>query len=257
MTTDAQVHLWEPDRPDRPWPPGTEVSGQHGIRPNGFGASEMLAAMDAAGVDRAVIVPPSWAGENNATPLEAAAAYPRRFAVMGRFDPSAPNARLRLEGWLDQPHMLGIRLTFNQPRFVSWLDDGSLDWFWSAMERLSIPLMIHLPGMLPKLGPIAERHPSLRLIIDHLGAQTRPDGVAVLGGIDALLSLARYPNVTPRPRRCRRSPSSPIPTGTSTASCAAFTTASAHDGCCGAPTSRGSVGATVNAWTSSRRRWIS
>jgi len=60
-------------------------------RPNGFGAEEMLGEMAAAGVDRAVIVPPTWAGDSNEWALEIAARYPKRFAVVGRFDVRAPD----------------------------------------------------------------------------------------------------------------------------------------------------------------------
>jgi predicted TIM-barrel fold metal-dependent hydrolase len=49
-----------------------------------------LAEMDAAGVDRAVIVPPTWAGDSNDWALDLAAQYPKRFAVVGRFDAQAP-----------------------------------------------------------------------------------------------------------------------------------------------------------------------
>jgi len=42
-----------------PGRPGTEASAHHGVRPHGFSAEEMLAEMSAAGVQRAVIVPPS------------------------------------------------------------------------------------------------------------------------------------------------------------------------------------------------------
>ena len=51
--TDVQVHLWESERPDRPWPKPQQRPPH---RPNGFGAEEMLKEMDAAGVDRAVKV---------------------------------------------------------------------------------------------------------------------------------------------------------------------------------------------------------
>lgn len=73
LITDAQVHLWEPNRPDRPWP-GTPIRPPH--RLNGFSAEETLVEMDLAGVDRAVVVPPNWVGDNNQTALEAAARYP-------------------------------------------------------------------------------------------------------------------------------------------------------------------------------------
>src|SRR5712691_6419085 len=89
LITDAQVHIWELSRPDRPWPPGATSSLGTASRPGGFSAEEMMAEMDAIGVDRAVIVPPAVVGFNNATALEAAANYPRRFGVMGLFDVNA------------------------------------------------------------------------------------------------------------------------------------------------------------------------
>jgi len=155
----------------------------------------MLAEMAAAGVQRAVIVPPSWVGENNATALEGAGKYPGRFAVMGRFDPRAQDASAQLESWLKQPHMLGIRMTFNPTRFAGWLDDGSLNPFWGAAERLGIPLMLSVPGMAAKVRPIAERHPGLTVVVDHMGLVTGTVGAAAFAGFDDLLALARYPKV--------------------------------------------------------------
>src|SRR4030095_1081665 len=97
LFTAAQAPLGEADRPDRPWPKPT-LRPPH--RPNGFAPEEMLAEMAAAGVDRAVIVPPTWTGESNAYALETAARYPDRFAVVGRFDVKAANAREQLKDWL-------------------------------------------------------------------------------------------------------------------------------------------------------------
>src|ERR1044071_3622906 len=31
--------------------------------------------------------------------------------------------------------MLGVRLTFNTPATLKWLDDGTADWFWPAAEE--------------------------------------------------------------------------------------------------------------------------
>jgi predicted TIM-barrel fold metal-dependent hydrolase len=192
LVTDAQVHIWELDRPDRPWPTDQRTQPH---RPNGFSADQMLAEMDAAGVDRAVIVPPSWIGESNDYGLEASAQYPSRFAVMGRFNPEAADAPTQLEGWLAQPHMLGVRLTFNTLRFRGWLEDNTLDWFWTSSERLSIPLMVQFAGNLDKLHSIAQRHPGLTLIIDHMGRVSGSHGPAAWTDLDDLLALARYPNV--------------------------------------------------------------
>src|SRR5258708_3098676 len=103
MIADAQVHLWAANTPERPWP-GRETQPH---RPNPLGQAEMLAEMDVAGVDRAVIVPPSWEGDRNDLAVAAARAYPDRFAVMGRLALEDKASRAKLDGWKDQPGMLG------------------------------------------------------------------------------------------------------------------------------------------------------
>jgi predicted TIM-barrel fold metal-dependent hydrolase len=193
MITDAQVHIWEASRPDRPWPQPLRNQPQLA---NGFAAPEMVAQMEAAGVDRAVIVPPTWIGEDNSTALEACEAFPGRFAVMGRFDPLAPDIEGRLSHWRQQPNMLGIRMTFRVPPFDTWLDDNSLDGFWSACERYEIPVMALVPSEAHKLYRVAERHPGLTLIIDHMAADLQEKGTASFEKIDGLLGLARFPNVS-------------------------------------------------------------
>lgn len=151
--------------------------------------------MDATGVHRAILVPPTWVGDNNESVLEAAAKYPARFAVFGRFNPKAPDARSRLEGWLKQPHMLGVRATFHTKPYVDWLDDGSLDWYWQACEQLGIPVMALAPGMARKLLPIAERHNRLNILIPHMGCSLDSRGPSAFAGLGDLLELARYPKV--------------------------------------------------------------
>jgi predicted TIM-barrel fold metal-dependent hydrolase len=155
----------------------------------------MIAAMDTAGVDRAVIVPPTWVGENNLTAQEASEKYPGRFAVMSRFDPQAADARSSLKGWLQQPHMLGIRMTFRVEPYSSWLDDDTLHWFWAACEELGVPVMVLVSGVARKIQPVAERHQGLKLIIDHMGCDlSSKDGA--FATLDDLLALARYQNVS-------------------------------------------------------------
>src|SRR6516162_3141267 len=103
---DAQVHIWAANSPERPWPGRSEP---HRATP--LGKEELLAEMDKAGVGGVVIVPPSWEGDRNDVALEAAAAHPDRFCIMGRFDPDAAGAREQLVEWKKQKGMLGMRLT--------------------------------------------------------------------------------------------------------------------------------------------------
>ena len=152
--------------------------------------------MDAAGVARAVIVPPSPAGDSNLFALEGAARQPGRFVVMGRFDPTMDRAAAQLERWLDQPHMVGIRMTFHKAPWIRWLDDDTLNWFWAACERLGIPLMLLIPDRLDALPAIARRHPGLQLVIDHLGRRSERRDDAAFADIDDMLGLARFPNIS-------------------------------------------------------------
>src|SRR6266700_2173727 len=166
MITDAQVHIYELDRPESPWPKEPDRSKPPAKHSASFSPEEMLGAMEATGVDRAVIVPPAWAGENNGPALNAAARYPGRFAVMGRLDPYSPQSKERLEHWLEQPNMLGIRMSgrwsTTPKQYPEVLTDPDVEWYWSACERRSIPLMMLAGQNASKLAPIAERHPNLR-----------------------------------------------------------------------------------------------
>jgi predicted TIM-barrel fold metal-dependent hydrolase len=197
--TDAQVHLYEPDTPEHPWPkePGRGAPPQKHAR--AFSALQMLGAMEAVGVDRAVIVPPVWAGDNNAPALAAAASYPGKFAVMGRIDPYAADSPERLEHWLEQPNMCGIRMsgrwsTLAKP-FYEALDDPALEWYWAACERLDIPIMILTGKYVSRLAPIAERHPRLVMIIDHLSVQHADTVEQSFGAYEEVLAVARFPGI--------------------------------------------------------------
>ena len=87
---DSQVHIWAANTPERPWPPGRHQP--HRAVP--FQKQDLIREMDAAGVHRAIIVPPSWEGDRNDLGLDAARSHPERLAVMGRFDTEAPGASM-------------------------------------------------------------------------------------------------------------------------------------------------------------------
>ena len=59
-------------------------------------------SLDAAGVSRVVIVPPSWEGDRNDLALAAVKSHPDRFAIMGRIDPVAPESRRKIATWKQQ-----------------------------------------------------------------------------------------------------------------------------------------------------------
>jgi predicted TIM-barrel fold metal-dependent hydrolase len=189
--SDAQVHVWAPETPERPW-----LGGQKPHRDEPFGPDELLRQMDSAGVHRAVLVPPFWEGDRHDVVLGAASRYPDRFAVMGRPNIEEPDARQVLASWCDQPGMLGCRFSFNRPHQVDMLTEGKVAWVWDLAERSGMPLMLNIPHrLLHFVDRIAATHPGLRIAICHLGLPKGKDEEA-FRDLDKLISLARRPNVS-------------------------------------------------------------
>jgi predicted TIM-barrel fold metal-dependent hydrolase len=189
---DAQVHIWGADTPDRPWPPGRAHQAQ---KPYPVTKDLVLAGMNEAGIDRAVLVPPSWEGDRNDLALAAARLHPERFAVMGRLAIEKPESRALVEKWKRQPGMLGMRFTFHTELQKPWLTDGTADWLWPAAERAGIPVMVFPPGSLAAVDRIAEHHPGLRLVIDHLAIGTARKDAGAFAHLPDLCALARRPNI--------------------------------------------------------------
>jgi predicted TIM-barrel fold metal-dependent hydrolase len=197
---DAQVHVWAAVRPDRPWAPGAEsyaggVANRSSAERPPLSPDELLAEMDAAGVARAVLVPPAFEGDRNDVVLDAARRHPHRFAAMGRLALSPPADPGLLACWLDQPGMLGVRLTFHWGAQREWLRDGTADWFWGAAEDAGVPVAVYPPGALPEIAAVAARHPGLRLIVDHFALPLEARDEDIPGVVDALVGLARLDNV--------------------------------------------------------------
>jgi predicted TIM-barrel fold metal-dependent hydrolase len=191
LIVDAQVHLWKAESADWKWVPGLKPQ-----LPEPFTIEKLVPMMDEAGVDRVVVVPPSWPGDRNDYGLEAAKRYPKRFAVMGRVPLKNPKAAELLPRWKEQSGMLGVRLTFLGPA-AKWLDDGTADWIWPACEKAGLPIMFLASMKGSEMAKVAERHPGLTLIVDHMGvisavAQAGKTGEA----IKHTVSLAKFPNVS-------------------------------------------------------------
>jgi L-fuconolactonase len=188
---DAQVHIWAASTPERPWPARHPPHRRVPITQD-----DLLREMAAADVDRVILVPPSWEGERNDLVLAAATARPDRFAVMGRLDPEAPAARGAVKAWRAQPGMLGLRLTFHRPSLQPLLTEGRADWLWPEAQSAGVPIMMTCPfSIMHIVERVAERHPGLKLVIDHLGLLPGTKDEEAFRDFDKLLALARLPNV--------------------------------------------------------------
>jgi predicted TIM-barrel fold metal-dependent hydrolase len=189
MIVDAQVHVWPPEAPERPW---LRPGDAHLPKP--FGYEDLRTEMARAGIDRAILIPPGWEGDRIDFVLEAAARHPDRFAAMGRIAVEDPASAALLPGWKRRDGMLGIRLSFQKEHSSPWLDGGIADWFWPAAERHGIPVMAFAPGRTDKMREIALNHPGLTLVIDHMGLAREQDAQAA-AVMERTAALADCPNV--------------------------------------------------------------
>lgn len=191
VIVDAQIHLWQANRPDRPWTAGSQAQ-----LPEPMTIERIVPIMDEGGVDKVIIVPPSLEGTRFDYGQEAARRHPGRFATMGRVNLNDPAEKERVPKMREQPHLLGARFFF-QPAAAKWLTDGTADWFWPMAEKIELPVMFLTIGQTPLFAKIAEKHPRLPLIIDHLGVtiEAVKEGV-VAQRIAETVALAKYPNVS-------------------------------------------------------------
>lgn len=186
LIVDSQIHIWQSNLPANP--AHRQITA--------YSAEEALREMDEAGVDAAVIHPPGWDPGADELALDAARRYPNRLSILGKVPLDAPeSSRQRLQGWKNQPGMLGLRFTFLLPHQQSWPTDGSIDWVWPVAEQEGLPVGLACANFLPVVGQIAERHPGLKLIVDHMGRGTGMTDAAAFATLPELLALARYPNV--------------------------------------------------------------
>jgi predicted TIM-barrel fold metal-dependent hydrolase len=185
---DAQIHTWGSGLPSNP----SHIQATH------FTPAEAIALMDAAGVDAAVIHPPGWDPNSTAMALQAVQDYPGRFAILGALALDQPASREKIATWRQQPGMLGLRYGFLSDPARRWLHRGELEWLWTEAERAGVPIAMLATDSLAEIGHIAERHPGLRLTIDHLGGRGGTSDLkdaTAMTHIPALLALAKFPNI--------------------------------------------------------------
>ena len=183
LIIDAQVHIWGSGKPS-----------DHHRQTSLYPAEELIREMDAAGVDGAILHPPSWDNGSNEMAIDAAVKYPGKFCIMGWFPLNDPSQRPRIDTWLQRPGMVGLRWALTRPEQKA-LHEGKLDWVWPAAEKAETPVATMAWRFLPLFARIAERHPNLKLIVDHLGLTRSGKGEAAFETLKDLLPLARFPNV--------------------------------------------------------------
>jgi L-fuconolactonase len=190
-TIDVQVHAYERNHPGRPWA-GTLVG------PDEVTGDQMVAAMDAAGVDGAILVSPFSMYRFDASyALEVHAAHPRRFRLVKPVDTSDPAVADTVADWASTRGAVGIRIMLREEVSSDPADPG-INRALAAAARHSIPVNLACRGRLDQTLGLAARNPNTRLVIDHLGLQQPfepPPPAQPFAELPKLLALAVFDNV--------------------------------------------------------------
>ena len=186
---DSQVHVYERNHPGRPW-----IGSFRG--PEEVSGDDMIAAMDKAGVDAALIVSiwsmyrydPSYA-------LEARNKYPNRFAVVNSVDPTDPDIENIISGLAKIEGLVGLRIMLS----VTEQSDTNIDRVLRAAARHGLPVNFLCHGHLDRMAGFAARNPDAQIVIDHVGLLQHstlplPDR-DFWADLPKLLALGTYENV--------------------------------------------------------------
>jgi L-fuconolactonase len=160
---DAQVHAYERNHPGRPW--HAVLTG-----PSEVTGDQMVAAMDAAGVDGAILVSPFTIYRYDASyALEVRKRHPGRFAVIKPVDPADPAVAEVIADWKRAPGTVGIRMLLVRGGLSEDPADPGLNGVLATAARLALPVNLHIAGRFDQGLELIRRNPDAQIIIDHLG----------------------------------------------------------------------------------------
>ena len=159
---------------------------------------DMIKAIDAAGVDKAILVQASSAyAFDNTYVSEAVAAHPNRFTGVFSVDVVAPDAVAKMKHWMSKG-LTGMRIFTagsTQPEQQTFFAEEAAfpAWQFAADNGLSVCMQMQLRGA-PLLATLMDRFPKVRVILDHCARVEAEDGPPYAKAAP-LFALAKYPNL--------------------------------------------------------------
>lgn len=177
MIIDTHLHAVSPDTSRYPLRQ-VDLPGNSWVKTAPASAEDLLAQMDAAGVERGVLVQPVGAyGTDNSYVADAGAAHPDRLATVCVIDMTAPDRLEQLRYWTQERGIGGVRLFSVPTPQVPWLDDLATFEVWEACQEWDVKVSVCLlPEELPRLGQMLARFPDAPVALDHCGFADFTDG---------------------------------------------------------------------------------
>jgi predicted TIM-barrel fold metal-dependent hydrolase len=175
-----------------------------------FPPEVLIAHMDWAGVDKAMLLQGPFYGNQNPLVLDALRGNPDRLVGAAYLDPWTPDARREFDTLAAAEVFRAVKLEFSEPTGLcglhpeARLDAPQLAWLWDELEGRGLVVVLDLGGVGSRsyqttaVRAVAEAHPRLEIVIAHLG-QIRPAVVAdpdLLRQWHVQIDLGQLPNVS-------------------------------------------------------------
>ena len=188
---DSQVHAYEANHPGRPW-----TGVLHG--PPHVTGDEMVSAMDAVGVDGALLVSPyAMYRFDGSYAVEVDKRHPGRFGLIKPLDTTNPAVADVVADWKAQKGTVGVRIMMNSDLTKDPADPG-INRVMAAAARHAFPVNVLAWGRLDQAAQIAARNPDTMIVIDHLGLQQPfepPAPPKPFADLPKVLELAKNKNI--------------------------------------------------------------
>jgi len=187
---DAHCHFWCLNQNDCTWPP-PELAAIH----RDFLPDDWRREAQAVGIDTAIAVQSQPSGRDTEWLLQLARGDARIAGVVGWVDLARRDAPECIAALALDPKLRGLRPMLQDLPEDDWILQPAVTPAIEAMvaHALCFDALVH-PRHLPHLLCFAERHPALRIVIDHAA---KPD---IAGGTlepwhAQIAALAEFPNV--------------------------------------------------------------
>lgn len=183
---DAHQHVWDPRRASYDWlgPESAPIDGPMAL-------DELLPELRTAGVDYTIQVQAADNPEDTRVMRDSAAEHPQVVGIVG-FAPldDAEGTAATLDAWSSDSLMVGVRNLIHDNPDPDWLLRPEVDEALAVLEQRDVPfdLVAVLPRHLELVPIISERHPGLRMVIDHLAKP--PIGLDATQPWDRLMAVA-------------------------------------------------------------------
>lgn len=190
---DAHTHIWRRASGDYAW-----ITPAFAAIDADFDLDDLAAERAAVGVDRVVLVQAADTAGDTDRMLAEAQTHPEVAGIVAWLPLAGPGLDEALESRLATGLVVGVRALIHDMADPEWVlrDDVAAGLDRIAAAGLSFDVVTSGPDALALVPRLVARHPTLRIVIDHLGKPPiGADAAALAHWSDLLRAAAASPNV--------------------------------------------------------------